>query len=148
MSVEVEFSRGHKLVWVGIALLCIILLGGLGYHFTPSVEGEAQVLTWTEWEITQAARRYTAELQRLQKDADRLAELLNRPPDPVRAQIEAESLTEELAEGEPALQHPRELLLEAALTIQDWAVGVAERKVAINALQQAVTALENAQPEK
>ncbi len=148
MSVEVEFPRTHRFIWVGFALLSIFLLGGLGYHFTPLIEGEAQVLTWTEWQVTQAARRYTAELQRLQQDADRLAELLNRPPDPVRAQLEAESLAQELADGEPALQHPRELLLESALTIQDWAVGVAEQKTAINALKQAVTALENAQPEE
>ncbi|NUM44038.1 MAG: hypothetical protein HUU38_04970 [Anaerolineales bacterium] len=148
MSVEVEFSRAHRFVWVSFALLSIFLLGGLGYHFTPIIEGEAQVLTWAEWQVTQAVRQYTAELQRLQRDADRLAELLNRPPDPVRAQLEAENLTQELADGEPALQHPRELLLEAALTIQDWAVGVAERKVAVNALKQVVTALENAQPEE
>lgn len=148
MSVEVEFSRSYRPVWISLALLSIFLLGGLGYHFTPVLEGKTQVLTWSEWQIMQAARRYTSELQRLQRVADRLAELLNRPPDPVRAQIEAESLTEELSEGEPALQHPRELLLEAALTIQDWAVGVAERKAAVNALKQAVSALEYAQPEE
>jgi hypothetical protein len=142
MHLELELSPNQRSPWAALVILAVFLLGWLGYRFTPTIEGEAQLLTWTEWQVLQGERRFQRELQRLQQDADRLTELLNRPPDPVRAQLIAERIVNTHSNGEASLQHPRELLVEAALAVRDWAVGAASRETAVRTLRQSVNALD------
>ena len=145
MSIELEFSRSQRTLLAALLVIPIILLGALGFRYTPvGSEGEAQVLTWSEWQVLQAAQRYEAELVRLQKDAEGLVTLLSQNPDPVRAQLTAERIVTAFAEGEPALRHPREQVVAAALAIQDWAVGLIDHETAAGVLQAALEALEYA----
>jgi len=130
---------------LGIGLL---LSGVAGWRFTPvDTAGTPQVLTWSEWHVLRAAREYRAERARLQREAGGLAELLNHSPDPVRAQITAERITRAYAEGQPALERPRQLVIAAAVAVQDWSVGAISLSEAQEALQEAVGALQDASQE-
>jgi hypothetical protein len=135
---------------LGLSILAVMLIFGfVGYRFTVvDVQDLPQVLTWSDWRLLHLERAYQAELSRLQHDVDALTGLLNASPDPVRAQITAERIGSAYADGEPALAHQRDLLVTAAGTVQDWAVGVVERPVAEAALQEAIAALQIASTDR
>ena len=124
---EIDFSDLHyknpsNLLSV-VVFLTLVALGVLGWWLTPAYDAELGFLTWTEWQLFKSTRAYRIELTRLQRETDTLAEQLTQTPDPVRAQLTVTRLSRELATGEPALAYARETLLQAALTVQDWAVG-------------------------
>jgi hypothetical protein len=132
-------------LFLGIGLL---LSGVAGWRFTPvDAAGTPQVLTWSEWHVLRAAREYRTELARLQREVDGLAGLLAQSADPVRAQITAEHITRSFAEGQPALERPRQLVIAAAVAVQEWSVGVISLSEAQQALQEAVSALQDASQE-
>jgi len=127
--------------WPLIALAAILLLAGLGwlgYAYTPAGD---KPLTWTEWQVLKARSAYLGELGELQAAADTLAALLNAQPDPVRAQLAAESIQRLASEGQPALEYQREKLTLAAQAISDWAVGAVDHETARQALDEAIQAL-------
>jgi hypothetical protein len=127
--------------WPLVALAVILLLAGLGwlgYAYTPAGD---KPLTWSEWQVLKARSAYLDELGKLQAAADTLAALLNALPDPVRAQLAAESIQRLASEGQPALQYQREKLALAAQAISDWAVGALDRETARQALEEANLAL-------
>lgn len=127
--------------WPLIALAVILLLAGLGwlgYAYTPAGD---KPLTWTEWQVLKARSAYLDELGELQAAADTLAALLNAQPDPVRAQLAAESIQRLASEGQPALEYQREKLTLAAQAISDWAVGAVDRETARQSLDEAIQAL-------
>jgi hypothetical protein len=124
-----------------IALAVILLLAGLGslgYAYYPTGD---RPLTRSEWQVLKAHRLYQKELGDLQAATDTLAALLNAQPDPVRAQIAAESIQHLTAEGQPALAYQREKLALAAQAVSDWAVGAIDRETALQAFDQAIQAL-------
>jgi len=127
--------------WPLVALAVILLLAGLGwlgYAYAPAGD---KPLTWSEWQVLKARSAYLDELGKLQAAADTLAALLNALPDPVRAQLAAESIQRLASEGQPALQYQREKLALAAQAISDWAVGALDRETARQALEEAIRAL-------
>ncbi len=135
---ELDLSDYH---WPLIALAAILLLAGLGwlgYVYTPAGD---MLLTWTEWQVLKARSAYLGELGELQAAADTLANLVNAPPDPVRAQLAAESIQRLASEGQPALQYQREKLALAAQAVSDWAAGAVDRETARQALDDAIQAL-------
>ena len=130
---------------LGIGLL---LSGVAGWRFTPiDATGTPQVLTWSEWHVLRAAREYRAELAHLQREVDMLAGLLAQSADPVRAQITAERITRSYANGQPAMERPRQLVIAAAVAVQDWSVGAISLSEAQQAVQEAVVALQDASQE-
>ena len=130
---------------LGIGLL---LSSVAGWRFTPvDAAGTPQVLTWSEWHVLRAAREYRAELAHLQREVDMLAGLLAQSPDPVRAQITAERITRTFDLGQPALERPRQLVIAAAVAVQDWSVGAVSLAEAEQALEAAVDALQIASQE-
>lgn len=134
-----------KIILSLIVAAVLVVLGFTGARFTTvSTAGRPQVLSWSGWQLLRAERAYQRELERLQREADGLVELLNQSSDPVRAQITAERIAKQYASGEPALAHPRALLITAANAVQDWSVGVVDDQVAQEALQAAQTALQDA----
>jgi hypothetical protein len=127
--------------WPLVALAVILLLAGLGwlgYAYTPAGD---KPLTWSEWQVLKARSAYLDELGKLQAAADTLAALLNAQPDPVRAQLAAESILRLASEGQPALQYQREKLTLAAQAISDWAVGALDRETARQALEESIRVL-------
>jgi hypothetical protein len=135
---ELDLSE-YRWPLIGLAAILILAgLGWLGYAHTPAGD---KLLTWTEWQVLKARRAYLKELGELQGAADTLADLLNTPPDPVRAQLAAESIQRQASEGQPALQYQREKLTLAAQAVSDWAVGAADYETARQALNDAIQAL-------
>jgi hypothetical protein len=127
--------------WPLLALAATLLLAGLGwlgYAYTPAGD---KPLSWSEWQVLKARRAYLGELGELQAAADTLAGLLNAQPDPVRAQLAAESIQRLASEGQPALAYQREKLALAAQAVSGWAVGAVERETAHQALDEAIQAL-------
>ena len=127
--------------WPLTALAAILLLAGLGwlgYVYIPSGD---KPLTRSEWQVIKARSAYLDELGELQAAAETLAGLLNAQPDPVRAQLAAESILHLASEGQPALAYPREKLAHAAQAVSDWAVGAVDRQTASQALAEAIQAL-------
>jgi hypothetical protein len=135
---ELDLS-GHRSLLLSLsAFLLLVILGWLGHAYLPSGD---KFLTRTEWQFLKASLAYRKELSQLQAAVETLADLLNDRPDPVRAQLVAESVQRLASQGQPALSYQRGKLLEAAQAVSDWAVGAIEREVAGQALDVTVQAL-------
>jgi hypothetical protein len=131
-------GRYPILLWI---LLVLGLLAGLiflGKSLTP--EGN-KILSWPEWQILLAHRAYEKELAQFQQDIGILADLVNQPPDPVRAQVVCDKISAQTQDGQPALAVPREALSNASNAIEQWAVGAATQDDALTALQAAIQAI-------
>jgi hypothetical protein len=130
---------GHRPYFIvaGITLL-LLGLGWLGHASLPSGD---QFLTRSEWQFLKADLAYRKELSHLQGTLEILANLLNERPDPVRAQLVAESIQRQASQGQPALAYQREKLVLAAQAVSDWAVGAIEHEAARQALQEAIQSL-------
>jgi len=116
-----------------ISLVAVIVLGLVGWAVLPD-----RVLTWTEWQVIQGSLAYNRELRSLQHSADRLAELLNSPPDPVRTQLVTEKVRREMTGMEIAsLQGQRESLMSAVNAIEQWSLGSEDQDAAVSAIQLA-----------
>jgi hypothetical protein len=135
---ELDLS-GHRPLLLSLsAILLLLILGWLGHAYLPAGD---KFLTRTEWQFLKASLAYHKELSQLQAAAETLADLLNDRPDPVRAQLVAQSVQRLAIQGQPALSYPRGKLFEAAQAVSDWAVGAIEREAAGQALDAAVQAL-------
>lgn len=143
---EVDLSGLRKDAAVYGVLVAVLLVGLmlLGRAFTP--EGN-RLLTWQEWEVRKLRQAYRAEWLRLLEDVNRLAELLSEgTPDPARAQVVVQSVRRNLPEGKvEALADERQQVASAAQAVLDWASGIGDYNVAVEAVQKAMTALEKAE---
>jgi hypothetical protein len=135
---ELDLTELHLPLIALVVILLLASLGWLGYTYLPVGD---KPLTRSEWQVLKADRRYKKELGELQAAAETLATLLNAQPDPVRAQIAAESIQRLTSEGQPALQYQRENLALAAQAVSDWTVGAVDRETARQALEEAIQAL-------
>jgi hypothetical protein len=135
---ELDLTELHLPLIALVVILLLASLGWLGYTYLPAGD---KPLTRSEWQVLKAGRRYQKELGELQAAAETLATLLNAQPDPVRAQIAAESIQRLTSEGQPALQYQRENLALAAQAVSDWTVGAVDRETARLALETAIQAL-------
>ena len=141
MQIEIELGRGW---WWRLLLVAPVLFTGLallGRSVTPS---GGSLLTPAEWQLHRAERAYSQELGRLRDEAENLAGLLNRIPDPVRAGAAAERITQETLEGQPSLKLQRAALLQAAEAVRLWAMGGGDRETAQAALDDTIRLLEGA----
>ena len=125
-------------ILVIMAILFLLGLGALGKPYTPiTATGDASLLTWDDWQLFKAERRYTAEREVLRVDADALGSLLNQNPDPVAAQILAQRIARHTAEGEAALLSARSALQQTAQDVASWTAGALDRDTAVESLQTA-----------
>lgn len=139
MEIEIEW-KGLSSLWIGVALVAVILLGVLGWMVTP--EG-GKVLTWEEWQIYRSRQEYRRELAELQKACEEMTELVNKPLDPLRALTVADRLTRTLEKHQQeALEPQRTAVLEAVSTLRRWAQGES-RDVVVSALEQAIRLVED-----
>ena len=131
MEIEIEFKEFSIIATV----IALILLGVLGWLVTP--EG-GKVLTWQEWQLRKAEQAYRRELQGLQKTCDEMAALLEKPLDPLRVQVAADRILNEVAEdGQPVLQPQRDAVTAAAQALRNWAMGDS-RDAAVAAVTAAI----------
>ncbi|MEW6505240.1 MAG: hypothetical protein AB1457_14860 [Chloroflexota bacterium] len=115
-------------------MTALILLGVLGWMFTP--EG-GKVLTYSEWQIRKAERAYHQELQKLQTTCEEMAALLEKPLDPLRVQVAADRILNDLAKGGQAVLQPqRDAVGVAATALRNWAMGDS-RERAVEAVAEA-----------
>ena len=138
---ELELDLHPRWNWIGllaVIAVAMVAIGALGRAVTP--QGE-KLLTWSEWQVRQARQAYLEELDLLRQDAEKLSGLLANTPDPVRAQLAAGQVAEHTSEGQAALTVQRAALAEAALFIQEWAMGAGEYEPARAALEQAIALL-------
>jgi hypothetical protein len=125
-------------ILVFVAILSLLGLGALGKPYTPvTAAGDANLLTWDDWQLFKVEQRYTAEREVLRVDADALGSLLNQNPDPVAAQILAQRIARHTAEGESALLSARSALLQTAQDVASWTAGALDRDTAVTSLQTA-----------
>lgn len=137
MEITIDRSTFYGLL-AFLAVLVLLGLGALGKPVTPLTEtDQARLLTWDDWRLHKAERRYQAERKILRADADALAALLNRPPDPVAAQILAERINRRAADGEAALQPARLALQQASQDAAAWSAGILDRDTAVASLKAA-----------
>ena len=120
-----------------VTVLAVLSLGALGKPVTPpaSAAGETRLLTWNDWQLFKAERRYEAEQEILRLDADALATLLNKAPDPVAAQMFAQRIARHTSAGEAALLAARSALEAAAQDVASWSTGALDRDTAVVSLQ-------------
>jgi hypothetical protein len=134
--IDLEIADRPLFYGFGLALLLIMMgsVGALGARYTPVTgEGMPQVLTWTEWQVYLRRAAYQTELQHLQRETERLADLLQRPPDPVRVQLILEQQNRKMQEGDPALEPVRQALLQTGEIVQAWAQGRRSHETAVAA---------------
>ncbi len=133
-------ARRYPLILL-MLLIAATLVGFvlLGRALTP--EG-GKVLTWSEWQVLLARRAYDREITRLEKDAAELVDLVNRPADPVLAQIVCSRISAHTVDGEVSLTQVRAKIAAAAGTVQQWAVGALSRDDALVAVDTTVQALQ------
>jgi YD repeat-containing protein len=129
-------------ILVLVALLALLGLGAIGRPVTPvTADGNARLLTWNDWQILKAERRYNAERELLRADVNALASLLNQAPDPVSAQLLAQRIATHTADGEAALLPARTALQQAAQDVANWTAGALDRELAVASLLTAVNLL-------
>jgi hypothetical protein len=136
-AVEMPENSAWWVVGV-VAVLLLLGIGALGKSVTPYYRGEAVILSLSEYQVMRAQRAYQNELAHIQQELDALVDLINQRPDAVLAQMAAERIEAAFVEGEAALYLQRELLIEAALAVRDWSVGLTERDTAYQHLQAAL----------
>lgn len=140
-NLEIDIGDVKGSLWIWLTPVLIFALVGvvlLGRAITPETP---QVLSWTNWQTLKAERSYQRELGKLREDVGRLTELLNNRPDPVETQILAQRMLNNLEEGHPALLYQRELVAQAAISVQDWSVGALDRQFAVDSLEIAIASL-------
>jgi len=145
MEIEVDL-KGLKVSNLAIIALVavLVILGVVGYHVTP--EGN-RILTWEDWQVRQAHLEYRREVGVLQGALDRLAQVVNRTPDPLRAQMTADRVLRDLDEVTLAVLEPAKgAVSEAALAVRAWALG-GERESAVQAVARAVEVVQQAAEE-
>lgn len=138
---EIDLSHSGKGWLAGVIILVTMTgLALLGKAFT---QGDS-VLTWQEWQVRKLQRAYQTEHSRLVQDAVTLADLLNSSaPDPARVQVQLDAMRKHWQQGGVASLAPSRAALEqAAQAVQDWSIGIVERDVAILAVQNALTELQ------
>ncbi len=132
MEIEID-AREFSVVATIVAVIALILLGVLGWLFTP----EGKVLTYSEWQIRKAERAYRQELRQLQKTCEEMTALLDKPLDPLRVQVAADRILNEMAKGGQAVLQPqREAVAAAAQALRNWAMGD-NRERAVEAVAEA-----------
>ncbi len=142
MEIEVDL-KGLKVSNLAIIALVavLVILGVVGYHVTP--EGN-RILTWEDWQVRKAHLEYRREVGVLQGALDRLAQVVNRTPDPLRAQMTADRVLRDLDEVTLAVLEPAKGAVgEAALAVRAWALG-GEREAAVQAVARAVEVVQQA----
>jgi len=140
---EITISRDTLYTTLVLLVLLVLLgLASLGKSFTPMAEtGEVRILSWRDWQLTRAERRFQTEREILRADVEALAVLLNKSPDPVAAQLLFQRIGQRTSVGEAALQPARTALLRAAQEVASWSAGALDRDTAIASLQDATTLL-------
>jgi hypothetical protein len=142
MEIEVDLNGLKLSNWIAIAIaLVLVILGVVGYRVTP--EGN-RILTWEDWQVRQAHLEYRREVGVLQGALDRLAQVVNRTPDPLRAQMTADRVLRDLDAVRLAVLEPAKGAVgEAALAVRAWALG-GEREAAVQAVARAVEVVQQA----
>lgn len=142
MEIEVDLNGLKLSNWIAIAIaLVLVILGVVGYRVTP--EGN-RILTWEDWQVHQAHQAYRREVGVLQSALDRLAQVVNRTPDPLRAQMTADRVLRDLDAVRLAVLEPAKGAVgEAALAVRAWALG-GEREAAVQAVARAVEVVQQA----
>lgn len=142
MEIEVDLN-GLKVSNLAIVALVavLVILGVVGYRVTP--EGN-RILTWEDWQVRRAHLEYRREVGVLQGALDRLAQVVNRTPDPLRAQMTADRVLRDLDAVRLAVLEPAKGAVgEAALAVRAWALG-GEREAAVQAVARAVEVVQQA----
>lgn len=111
---------GSVLVVTGILFLVGVIW--LGRAFTPE---NGAVLTPRNWQIMNARKAYTQELDGLVTGASALNQVLHTgQPDPIQGQIVTDAVQGEIKEdGHSALYEHRTALANAAVAIRSWTQG-------------------------
>lgn len=138
---DIKFEQQGIFIATGLIVVAL-LLGLLGWYTTPG----GQVLTWTEWQVFKQHSQYQRELRTLTRHADRLAGLLEQPPDPVRAQLAVEQMVHDLDTHVTlaALGEQEAALISTGDLVLQWALGSAAKDAAIEHLAAANKTIEKA----
>ncbi len=143
--VEIEFDpRLQRLLVPGTAaagILVLLVLALAGRAVTPVEEGRPRLLSYADWQAMKAERAFRAERDRLRRDVEVLAAMLEARPDPVRAMLLRDRIRRETAGGHPALEGARSKVRAAAEAVADWAAGGADREAGRRAVEEAAEAL-------
>lgn len=137
MEIEID-AREFSFVTTIVGVIALILLGVLGWLFTPdSPDLSGKILTYSEWQIRKAERAYQQELRDLQKICEEMAALLDKPLDPLRVQVAADRILNRMAQGGQAVLQPqRDAVTTAAQALRNWAMGDS-RERAVEAVAEA-----------
>ena len=140
---EINLSR-KALRWLlaGMALLTLIGLGVLGRFRTPD---PPHVIWWADWTQWKMAHKYRQELARMKGDLAELAETLQSRPDPVRAELTASRMEQRYTSGLGLLEAQREVTIDAALAVRDWAAGYGTYDAAVQAVNEAIGIMERSE---
>lgn len=139
LEVEIQLEGAPGAAAALLALAALVLLALLGRAVTPP---EGALLTPAAWRLLKAERAYRAERDRLRREAEELALVLNGPPDPVRAGLAADRIDRlALQGGHPGLALQREALAAAAEAVHLWAMGGGDRDEAAARLERALALL-------
>ncbi len=145
---ELNFKENEYALWMtlfaSILIAAIVGLAAIGRGITAvDNAGSPQVLSWSAWRMLQAQRAYDAELTVLRHDAVQVAALLDQQrPNPVVAQMLADTVTRDTQSGAPSLANARAALAAAAQNVRDWSTGVLDRNAAVQSVQTAFALLQ------
>ncbi len=142
MEIELDLQQRWWVVFLPIVVVLIVSLILVGRSVTPT--GDA-VLTTAEWEHRKAERIHQVELAALRDASEELVEILNRPPDAVRANLAASRLAQIFGDGVASLEIQRESLLVASVRVRAGGMAAGTREDAEDALLRAIEFLEAAQ---
>jgi hypothetical protein len=149
---EIDFTgfslKRKPLPTVLLVVLIILLLAGLGLFGREVTPEGSTLLTWEDWQVRKVAGQYRVELRKLQQDAEILADLVQRDPDPVRAQVVTDAVFKRLAGGGlSSLEIQRAGMERAAAAVRSWSLGSREKEAAIDLLGQAIQSIKEAADE-
>lgn len=131
---EIELSR--DLFYYLLVIVTLLMLSGLGCLGKAVTPDDLRLFSWEEWQIYQAHRQLAVEEELITGVFSDLSDLLNYPPDPIRAQFTMNRILElhdEIHSPSSLLHY--DALLAAAGSVQDWSMGIGELDVARQAVQ-------------
>ncbi len=139
---EIEFASPKGEYFYLVLAVCFFLgvigLGWLGSTVTPvGNDGRATVLSWTDFQVAQAQKAYSAERDNLRQAVDDLADLVSKGASPVEVQIHVSRIEKLTVDGLPELADARAAISQASADVRDYSLGKISESAVIESINYA-----------
>ena len=134
---RVEIDAEHSMVAIIYLIILVIVIAGftmVGKKFSPT---DQSILTWKSWRQQIAYDAADEELEQYREDLLQLEAAFAEDSDPIAVSLLCAEILLRCQQGEVHLPAHRQLLIQAAEDVRDWAMGILEAEQASESITKA-----------